>query len=240
MKYEKALDFLLFSYFGLDNGISKLAYVEKNRNEIIAQCAKRAYLDLSRTVEYSLSTSKLAEMQKKSATDEDKDKAKKYNKRKEKLVQSVSTGFCNPITEEFDQWHETKCGEICKTMDDSGLLQEGKNFTYGQAQKWVNMTIKYLWLLDLLPDGIKEGSLHVPIDSFILQELKNCGVEEVSGSGETYHYKDNAWSAISDPSDYKNLQEEIKRIARKDGQNPIQWEKSAWMKIAMDRQRNNT
>lgn len=50
---------------------------------------------------------------------------------------------------------------------DEQILKE--NFTIGQAQKWVNMTLKYLWLLDALPDNIDKKDLHVPIDSYIIK-----------------------------------------------------------------------
>ena len=78
------------------------------------------------------------------------------------------------------------------------LLKLNEKFTCGQAQKWMNMTLKYLWLLDLLPAEIEEESLHVPIDSFILQKLKEEQVPGVTNSGETYYYKRKVWSAITD------------------------------------------
>lgn len=113
-------------------------------------------------------------------------------------------------------------------------------FTYGQAQKWLNMTLKYLWLLDMLPNGLSEAELHVPVDSFILEALKetqqfNTEGNRITGSGESYYYNGKAWSAISDPQDYKKLQDGIRDIAKKQGISPIQWEGPAWMDIAKKR-----
>ena len=115
-------------------------------------------------------------------------------------------------------------------------------FTYGQAQKWVNMTLKYLWLLDMLPNGLSEAELHVPVDSFILEALKetqqfNTEGNKITGSGESYYYNGEAWSAISDPKNYKKLQDGIRDIAKKQGISPIQWEGSAWMDVAKKRSR---
>ena len=31
------------------------------------------------------------------------------------------------------------------------------------------MTLKYLWLFDVLPDNIDENDLHIPIDSYIIK-----------------------------------------------------------------------
>lgn len=183
MKYEKMLDFLLFGYFGCDG--SDGADTMRNR------AAHRAYLDLARTVNYRLSTSQLAEKLKKRSSEYEKKEAETFIKKKEALVDSVCERLYPLPTGDFDAWHQEKCGEICRMMDDSGLL--GEPFTCGQAQKWVNMTLKYLWLMDLLPEEIKEESLHVPIDSFILQRLSKQ-VSDVTGSGETYCYKHMAWS----------------------------------------------
>ncbi len=217
MKYEKMLDFLLFGYFGCDG--SDGADTMRNR------AAHRAYLDLARTVSYSSSTSQLAEKLKKRSSEYEKKEAETFIKKKEALVDSVCERLYPLPSGDFDAWHQEKCEEICRMMDDSGLL--GEPFTCGQAQKWVNMTLKYLWLLDLLPEEIKEESLHVPIDSFILQRLSKQ-VSDVTGSGETYCYKHMAWSAITEYTDYKDLQAEIKKITP----NPIRWEGEAWIAVA--------
>lgn len=186
--------------------------------------AHRAYLDLARTVNYSQSTSQ--QLAKKS-----KEEAKAFREQKKKLVDSVCESLYSLPAGDFDTWHKEKCDVICNKMNGSGLL--GKTFTYGQAQKWVNMTLKYLWLLDLLPKEIKEESLHVPIDSFILQKLKEEQVSGVTGSGETYYYKGKVWSAITDyEEEYMELQKEIRRIA---SPNPIQWEDPAWIEVAKKR-----
>ena len=209
MKYEKMLNFLLFGYFGCDG--SDDADTMRNR------AAHRAYLDLARTVNYRLSTSQLAGKHQK--------EAKAFRKQKEALVDSVCERLYPLPAGDFDAWHQEKCGEICRMMDDSGLL--GEPFTCGRAQKWVNMMLKYLWLMDLLPEEIKEESLHVPIDSFILQRLSQQ-VLDVKGSGETYCYRKKAWSAITDYKDYKDLQDEIRKITP----NPIRWEGEAWIAVA--------
>lgn len=59
-------------------------------------------------------------------------------------------------------------------------------FTYGQAQKWINMTNKYLYVFSLIFEDWKDErlchipilikkhheKLHIPIDNYILEELK--------------------------------------------------------------------
>ena len=59
-------------------------------------------------------------------------------------------------------------------------------FTNGNAQKWLNMSLKYLWLLGALPNDIKEERLHAPIDSYILQKLRNLNEEGVTCSADAF------------------------------------------------------
>lgn len=80
---------------------------------------------------------------------------------------------------DYDDWHKTLCGNI------KGKYNCGVELSDGQAQKWVNMTMKYLWVFYLIfkdmgaspEDGFPnffENSnnikkLHIPLDNYILQ-----------------------------------------------------------------------
>lgn len=227
---KKLLDFLLYSYFGC-----KADELEKEGKK---KCAYRAYLDLARTVKYVYS-SKILEKAKRGTVehafiDIRKDR---INDICSKLIESIKTypnGYDN-----FNSWHNNECEEIKNEMNkpydgDKKLLK--KDFAFGQAQKWVNMTLKYLWLLDMLPEGLTAKSLHVPIDSFILEKLQEENVDGISGNDrDTYKYKGKSWSQIDDYNAYLAIQKEIRRIAKEQGISPIQWEGSAWMNIAENR-----
>lgn len=228
MKYGKALDFLLFSYFGCD---CKADEVTMKNN-----AAHRAYLDLARTIRFVYSSSYIDEHK-------NEESVKQFTKAKEDRIKDICESLIKSVdsypgnSTDFDVWHKKECERIIERMEEpycceKKLLKPNENFTYGQAQKWINMTLKYLWLLDLLPKEIEEESLHVPIDSFILQKLKKEQVPGVTGSGETYYYNSNTWSTITDYKNYKDLQDEIKKISFP---NPIQWEGAAWMEIAKER-----
>lgn len=179
-------------------------------------------------------------MKKKSASEKDKEIAKKYEDKKANLINEICKNILSFIEEteckdeNFQEWHKNKCNWVKKTMNDSKILMTSESFTYGQAQKWVNMTLKYLWLLDMLPNDF-EKSLHVPLDSLILEKLKYKGVEEITGSVDTFKYKQHTWSDIDEPQDYKDLQKEIKKIAEEEEKTPIAWECSAWIEIAQKR-----
>ena len=232
---KKLMDFLLYSYFGCER-----KELEQRGKE---KCAYRAYLDLARTVKYAYSSTELEKA--KSGSDAyafavvQKDRVKFICS---KLIESIE-GYPNH-SGGFDTWHESKCAQIIDQMNapygdgKKGFLKA--RFTYGQAQKWVNMTLKYLWLLDMLPNGLSEAELHVPVDSFILEALKetqqfNTEGNKITGSGESYYYNGEAWSAISDPKNYKKLQDGIRDIAKKQGISPIQWEGPAWIEVAKKR-----
>lgn len=79
----------------------------------------------------------------------------------------------------FDEWHSSTINEIKNQYN-------GYNFTEGQANKWLNMTVKYLYVLkQLLGDefdgqeceiffnNTKVEDYKIPIDSYI---LKGTGV----------------------------------------------------------------
>lgn len=232
------IDFLLFSYFGCDRSVENTETMKK-------KVAYRAYLDLARTVKYEYSSDEVSK--------QGNPKGKHYQPRVEvfknkksdiidqvcrELIESIDND--QKLSSHFNDWHKEICDRIIGEMkscfvDNTSLTKE---FTYGQAQKWVNMTLKYLWMLGLLPEKIKEKELHVPIDSFILERLKNDGVDGVTVSGESYCYKKRPWSAL-EYEDYTYLQDEIKKIVNKDFLTPIQWEKKVWPEIAEKRKKEN-
>ena len=60
----------------------------------------------------------------------------------------------------FDKWCGKTCGKIkiaIKIKDCYNKVNGSKSIiTNGNAQKWLNMALKYLWLLGALPNDIKE------------------------------------------------------------------------------------
>ena len=153
MHNEELYNFLMYSVFGI---------VDEDENlDKKIKCAHRAYRDLARTLRYKYSSSELAK--------KDPDVAK-FKKDRDSWVKEICEELINsiegfPKDGDFNQWHKDKCGELIKKTKGKDLFKEGHSFTWGHAQKWLNMTLKYLWLMDLLPEEISPRSLHVPIDS---------------------------------------------------------------------------
>ena len=114
--------------------------------------------------------------------EEDKNKAKiakqnavDYLVNRIKKLESVET------KEEYDEWHHETCiGVQCEFKE---IKEDEKPiFSYGNAQKIVNMSIKYLYMLNgtqlairgnKVLENVKDRELflHVPIDSYIIDQL---------------------------------------------------------------------
>ncbi|PKD26645.1 hypothetical protein RB5AMG_02256 [Ruminococcus bromii] len=250
VKNNKAFDFLLYSYFGIKesdlNDQSK-----KDIPYICAKCAKRAYLDLARTVKYSYSSSELEEMKSKKSSEEDKDKANNFIESKNNLIKNICENILPPIetkegeisfkNSDFDDWHKAKCREIINFMNNSidksntKILKKEEKFTIGQAQKWVNMTLKYLWLLNALPTGVKPEYLHVPIDSYIIEIAYDNKNKFENALGLLEEKPKKSWSMLSDYEKYFEIQEAIREAIKTNTTNetiPIKWESLAWIEVA--------
>ena len=110
-------------------------------------------------------------------------------------------------------------------------------FTNGNAQQWLNMVLKYLWLLGALPNDIKENRLHAPIDRYILHKLRNLKADGVTCSADTFYYKGNSWSKISNYDDYFDLQIVVRETAKQGRKTVIEQENEAWIEMAIKRKR---
>ncbi len=85
---------------------------------------------------------------------------------------------------DFDELHE----ELCKLF----LIEAkklGKAYSYGNAQKLINMTFKYLACFKDYPDFASLFDYcHAPIDSIILERFEAVGVPNVHKAGSAYKY----------------------------------------------------
>lgn len=167
-------DFLLFLYFGKDKN-----YLDN--------CIDRAYRDFNRTL-HGLSTHKFR--------DDIVSESKIYLKQEIILMKN-----CKIIRtqEEFDLWHKGICYGLKNIFKNYGYV----DFYVGQAQKWINMSLKYVFVHDVTRlDGFNNiyEYCHIPIDNIILLKL---------------HYLkfSTAWSRIDDYDIYLDFQKYIRDIA---------------------------
>ena len=116
---------------------------------------------------------------------------------------------------EFTQWHHTMCSQIVDIYQ-----AEGIEFYIGQAQKWVNMTLKYLYVL--VPDVAEPfyNLLHIPLDNYIMDiAKKQYGVPALSC----------AWSRITDYDEYLKYERMLMEVI---DEIPLDWEFAIWVEFA--------
>ena len=92
---------------------------------------------------------------------------------------------------DFDKWHKECCDKLIKTFDK-------QLFTYGQAQKWINMSLKNLSMLDHQLIEKQYEFFHVPIDNYIV---------DITGIKISV-----AWSRISNYDEYIEFQNKFRDI----------------------------
>jgi hypothetical protein len=141
------------------------------------------------------------------------------------LARRIGEVLCRPPMGgygEYDAWHREVCEELREICQVGGIGQ----LYFGQAQKWVNITWKYLYAWD----GIRAGSmgvakespvLHVPIDGRVLRAAK-CDL------GIACPWRQ--WSRIDDYDEYLAFQWRLRKTVGRlhPGLCPILWEFDAW------------
>jgi hypothetical protein len=110
-------------------------------------------------------------------------------------------------------------------MDIMKTEKENFTFSYGQAQKWLNMTLKYMLIAQSgeLDVGWEKSlnnkivrSLHVPVDKYIL-DIAEKELEVLPPEG--------AWSTW-DYEEYETYQKDLRSEIKE--KSPIEWEFTAW------------
>lgn len=161
-------DFLVYSYFGIvpEHIYGKNSFKKLSGDDYNTYCTKRAIM-----VAYRDATNQGAynALFKKELADEKLDeKSEAARKEAAEFLLNELHGL-NDVSD-FEQWHARVCSGIKERYGE--VNHNGKSFfTYGNAQKWVNMTMKYLWLLGLLNNTVDCEKLHIPIDSFIIDTM---------------------------------------------------------------------
>lgn len=177
-----AVDFLLFSYFGIR--------AKDKKDEIIDASINKAYQDATNQGAFN------ALFNKGSNTAKDKIETAKSGAT-ENLKNLIVDTVMKTSLENDKYWHKNICEEVLNNFPED-LEKEVKNpdivtqrgkrvFSYGNAQKWVNMTLKNLYIISAIllkyspvkweeEDKLKWEMLynnakhfHIPIDNYILQ-----------------------------------------------------------------------
>jgi len=235
----------------------------------IEECASRAFNDVSRTLCYSIAVTKLEGMKK------DDERRVEYEKLKKDFKAEVC-GYIKTCIEDlkneqdFDVWHEDTCGGIANIATSKKYWsnenkcnlfgkapkngEEPLTFFAGQAQKWLNMTLKNMWVTGVLEIHIKRNivnQLHVPVDDYIIEATKKVTTKKTNQEKplkprlkKPYNFtvideRKRSWSRW-DYKDYKLFQEYIfdhynNNYGKDTYNSPIEWEEVAWAEVAKKR-----
>jgi len=168
-------DYLVHLYFGSDDD---LRYA----------CIRRAYRDLNRTMH---GFGNLENKERSKST------AEKILWDSLDELRSLAT---RPMTETvFDAWHKKACESLI-----SHFRKNHFHFYVGQAQKWINMTLKYMFTLG---EERVQGYVfvhpfcHAPLDKILMARLEAYEFPRLSS----------AWSRLDDYDEYLEKQNWIRR-----------------------------
>ncbi|MBQ8791414.1 MAG: hypothetical protein IJZ51_08890 [Ruminiclostridium sp.] len=234
---KETFDFLWFSYFG----ITAKAAEDMNEDKRIMLCAQRAYLDMNRTLRFT--------------EDNNNESKEKNNSEKERenfrnticgiIADNIKRHILKSDEDSYDDIHKKVCTFIIEKVNSYKDDFMADNFTYGQAQKWLNMTIKYMYLMGFWKDEFKniEKALHIPVDSYIIQAVWEKECVEIplledklpkKGTRGAYSYeKVKRWSKW-EYDEYQEFQDSLKKYidATKQHKTPLEWEAEAWIEVA--------
>ena len=192
---QDSLEFLKAIYFGAETNPYTAA-------------ANRAYLDMNRTIRFN-------------GLDE-KERKRLHDFVCDLLEMSIKKLEAHPPQTQgaYDLWHFELCQYIQKAYAKSGIV-----FYMGQCQKWVNMTMKYLYIIGVCGFDGYFGFLHIPLDNYIFDvSARELGVAR----------PDKAWSRMADyQSEYLAYEKKLRKAIGDAA--PLRWEFHAWLKEARKR-----
>ena len=201
MKKETAIDFMLYSLMGVTLNDCDDKNTPVKAKVYLDKAVRRAYRDACSHV---------------LSVEEGEGDCKKNPKKKEEAIRALVEAL-----EEFEKdaspyecWHKRVCMDLCEKIYAGKNVdykkEDSRTFSYGIAQKWVNMTIKYLTVLYTVMDMMAqeqievnqnfkeyyevtllkfEKDFHVPVDGYILEGIWDKGASE-NGSYSKLNQRD--------------------------------------------------
>ena len=174
--------------------------------DIVSTAAHSAYLDLNRTIDFR---------QTEAITDRIKGDLR--NEAANMIMSDIKNLLNNPNVDSvvFDEWHDSLCKRIISTYGARQVC-----FHYGQAQKWINMTMKYFCVLNLSEANRIVHLMHLPIDSNVFERADDL---------LSINYPSFRWSRMTE-GQYKGYLASIRDALSKQTPSfaPMIWEFKNW------------
>ena len=186
------LDFLKAIYFG-------------DFSDPLKAASSRAYRDMNRTIRFNglPDATRLALREKVNAV---------FDVELSKLNSDSITS-----QDEFDAWHRS-VSDMIKAL----YWDEGVKLTYGHTQKWINMIIKYLYMLEANTFDAVFKFLHIPLDNYVFDIARDSlGITRPKVAWSSWDNYDEQYLQ------YQNLIREKISTGT-----PLRWEFRYWLKVA--------
>lgn len=241
MELENAVHFLMYNYF-------KLTFSHgEDKKKVLNACIKRAYSDAAQQGAFHALLKE----------DTLKKKAKKAQDKSTKTITEALEKLLEHDAVRFENWHHETCNALCDTYKNV-CSKNNILFSYGNAQKWVNMSLKYLSMLNEIYKVYRPGcefckaysaniekyrsEFHVPVDSYIIETvwdedtilpLKNNWTEK---RGAYSSSKITPWSKWTE-KEYSEFQNSLSSSGLLTD-SPLDWENQAWIEAACTRRKS--
>jgi len=150
-------------------------------HDFLDSVLKRAYLDFNRTLH---------------GIGQQPDRGGIYEKQAEILKGKLEIlcGQARISQPQFDQWHQYTCQALI-----DGYRKYGFRLYIGQAQKWINMSLKYIYTLgeERVPGFMELYPLcHIPLDRIMLKALESYGLPRMN----------KPWTRMDNYKEYLDIQ----------------------------------
>lgn len=201
--------------------------VESYDHYRILKCAQRAYLDLNRTLNRRDNNQANTVFSDAISGEIAKIINGEYEKSLNVCKSKVFDLYEKPDNE---LWVKVKeCLAETPRKSESGEDEVQRCFHYGQFQKWVNMTFKYMNVIGLIKEKDEE-LLDIPLDSYIMKAMsQNEKIEfpkYTGGKGKYSDEKSVKWSRLT-KDEYKDIVDAYKKRGLS-----IDWEHREWIIMA--------
>ncbi len=107
-------------------------------------------------------------------------------------LEQLSEEYSEPVSEARHLANITSLAELISAKHPEVL--SGRRFRIGSAQKALNLYLKYMWCLGLIPIPP-----HCPFDAIVLSQIPECR-----------HVR---WTQLDSPDDYKQIVKRAKAVA---------------------------
>lgn len=144
-------------------------------DEPLMSCVDRAYLDFNRTLHGLKNLPRAEDL---------------HRQVRGWLATKICSAQGETTQSAFDDWHHSVCASLIDHFD---VHSRDISFQFhaGQAQKWINMTFKYIFTLgETLLGGFSAiyEFCHAPIDRIVIERLKPCGFPKISKPWSKLNY----------------------------------------------------